>query len=194
MSSCTLFKALGLVNTCGDESPTIPEPPPIDAGIRIRAAEETYNNILNQFSISHEEHDNAVSEDKKTRQAGSKKDTRLMAADRIIKYGKEATDGVGKVAIAKSILLPYESTSSPLVSPNGKYFGYVNSNGKFTISTTKPIKSYGVIGVSKNNDFWYINDRNVRSNNQGDAFGGIQLTNDGTILTNLYSVDWKAPG
>mgnify|MGYP005625171639 CR=1 FL=1 len=28
MSSCRLFKALGLVNTCGDESPTVPEPEP----------------------------------------------------------------------------------------------------------------------------------------------------------------------
>jgi hypothetical protein len=194
MSSCTLFKALGLVNTCGDESPTIPEPPPIDAGIRIRAAQEEYDLALKKFSIAHEKHDNAVSEDKKTRQAGSKKDTRLMAADRIIKYGKEATGVAVKVAIAKSILLPYESTSSPLVSPNGKYFGYVNSNGKFTISTTNPIKTYGVIGVSRQRDFWYINNANVPSNRQGTSLGGIQLTNDGTILTNLYSVDWKAPG
>ena len=28
MSSCRLFKAVGLVNTCGDESPTVPEQEP----------------------------------------------------------------------------------------------------------------------------------------------------------------------
>lgn len=186
ISSCRLFKTLGLVSQYHCDEP---EPEPIDARMRIGAAQEKFNNALNLFSISHEEHDNAVSEDKKSRQAGSKKDTRLKAAERIIKYHKEATDGVGKVAIEKSILLPYESTSSPLVSPNGKYFGYVNSNGKFTISTTKPTKTYGPIGVSKSFDFWYINDPNVLTNRKGDAFGGIQLTNDGTLLTDLYSVD-----
>jgi hypothetical protein len=188
MSSCRLFKALGLVNTCDDESPPVPEPEPIDANIRIKNAKNVFDNAIKQFSKAHEQHDGAVLEEKKSRQSGSRNDTRKKAAERIIKYGKEATDGATKLAIENSIMIPYESTSSPLVSPNGKYFAYVNSNGKFEISTTEPTKTYGTIGVSKDFDYWYIKHKNKQSK-QGTSFGGIQLQNDGTILTNLSTVD-----
>ena len=52
MSSCTLFKALGLVNKCDDESPIVPEEVPIDKGRGIADSDlSSYNTDNNDVSV-----------------------------------------------------------------------------------------------------------------------------------------------
>ena len=107
MSSCTLFKALGLVNTCGDELPPVPEEEPIDAGIRIAAAEEKFNKLASDVSKVHEEH-NGFWDTTRSITSRDQAADRLSAAKKIITAHTAAYAGETAKEVAKSLLLTGE--------------------------------------------------------------------------------------
>jgi len=134
MSSCTLFKALGLVNTCGDESPPLPEEEPIDANIRIGAAIKLAEESALEHLKAHQEAD-LLSKDR-TRSNDASQD----AANNMVKSGLKAHTDETAAAVAKSKALNRERLTS-LTSPNGEYTAYVKLQGSKGVLTIVPTTS-----------------------------------------------------
>ena len=181
ISSCRLFKALGLVSQSHcDELPPVPEP--IDAGDRSRAAEETYNKLALDVSTVHEEHNKLLGTTRSITTRDQAAD-RLSAAKKIINAHKEAYKGETALAVAKSILLNNEKTKL-LTSPNGKYFAFVgcaNTTTPFiSIDSIMPDKVCGEIiaaggeyAAFENNAMYFQGYLNSK---------GLQLTDKGKII------------
>ena len=190
ISSCRLFKALGLVSQSHCDEP---EPEPIDARMRIGAAQDIADAAAREYLDALLDA-SALSSDR-TRS----KDTSAAVAKTLVQRGVKAHDTENDAMDAKSRLLPGEK-SQVLASRNGKWFAYVGDcNNKeledidlerITISTKPPLQknlcakvwinvkgnggSYGVLDNRGDGEYNY----------QGPSGNdGIQLTDKGKIFT-----------
>jgi len=183
-----VFKALGLVNTCGDESPPVPEPEPepIDANIRIDAAQKVAEESALEHLKAHQEAD-ALSKDR------TRSNNRSVAvATKVVESGVKAHDDASAKDIAKSKAFRQERVSQ-LISPNKAHYAYVDCNNidnpKIVIknrpnTNTNVCKDF-YIYVTSNGRYVYILDQSRNAayyQIKLDNVTGIQLTDEGKIV------------